>query len=372
MIGSLPVLWLCGPPGAGKTAVGWDLFTQLSAMGIVAGYVDTDQLGMCYPEPADDPGRHRMQLRNVAAVLRSFRAEGASCVVVSGVVDPARGVDPAALPGVALTVCRLRGERAELTRRFTGRGGPAELVGDVLRVADALDANGIGDVTVDTSDRTIAEVARLVRERTGWPDLAQRPSVAPAPGPAGAGGDILWLCGPTGVGKSTIGFEVYRRLLGSGPPTAFVDLGQLGFLRPAPADDPANHRVKARSLAGLWQTFHDAGARTMVVVGPVEDDAEVTTYTAALPQARITLYRLHAAPEELADRILIRGRGGSWPEPGDPLAGKPAPYLRSVADQAAADSERLERAALAAVRIDTTGLTAAQAADLVAATVRRT
>jgi hypothetical protein len=266
-------------------------------------------------------------------------------------------------------VCRLRTERAELTRRFTGRGGPAELVDDVLRVADALDANGIGDVTVDTSGLPVAKVARRVRESTGWPVVAGGPSGAP-PGPTDAGGEILWLCGPTGVGKSTIGFEVYRRLLGGGPPTAFVDLGQLGFLRPAPADDPAHHRVKARSLAGLWQTFHDAGAHTMVVVGPVEDDAAVTTYTAALPAARITLCRLHAAPAELADRILVRGRGGSWPEPGDPLVGKPASHLRDVADQAASAAERLEHGALGAVRIDTTGLTVAEAADLVARITR--
>jgi hypothetical protein len=214
-----------------------------------------------------------------------------------------------------------------------------------------------------------SRTARRVRESTGWPVVAGGPSGAP-PGPTDAGGEILWLCGPTGVGKSTIGFEVYRRLLGGGPPTAFVDPGQLGFLRPAPADDPAHHRVKARSLAGLWQTFHDAGAHTMVVVGPVEDDAAVTTYTAALPAARITLCRLHAAPAELADRILVRGRGGSWPEPGDPLVGKPASHLRDVADQAASAAERLEHGALGAVRIDTTGLTVAEAADLVARITR--
>jgi uncharacterized protein YhfF len=30
--------------------------------------VDIDQLGMCYPEPASDPGRHRMKARNLGAV----------------------------------------------------------------------------------------------------------------------------------------------------------------------------------------------------------------------------------------------------------------------------------------------------------------
>jgi hypothetical protein len=61
----LPVLWLYGPAGVGKTTAAWELFTELSRDGIPTGYVDIDQLGMCYaaptpdewaPEPATDPG----------------------------------------------------------------------------------------------------------------------------------------------------------------------------------------------------------------------------------------------------------------------------------------------------------------------------
>jgi adenylylsulfate kinase-like enzyme len=72
--GLIPVLWVCGPPGVGKTAVGWEIFSQLTQAGIEAGYADADQLGMCYPEPASDPGRYRIQARNLAAVTEG--AEG--------------------------------------------------------------------------------------------------------------------------------------------------------------------------------------------------------------------------------------------------------------------------------------------------------
>lgn len=76
--------------------------------GVEAAYVDIDQLGICYPEPALDPGRHRMKARNADAVVANFQDAGARCVVVSGVVDPARGVPMDELQHTDLTVCELR------------------------------------------------------------------------------------------------------------------------------------------------------------------------------------------------------------------------------------------------------------------------
>jgi adenylylsulfate kinase-like enzyme len=75
VIGDLiPVLWLCGPPGVGKSTVGWEIIAQLTEAGIEAGYIDIDQLGMCYPEPVADPGRHRMKAQNLGAVVANYRA----------------------------------------------------------------------------------------------------------------------------------------------------------------------------------------------------------------------------------------------------------------------------------------------------------
>ena len=384
----IPVLWLCGPPGVGKTAVGWEIFSELTRAGIEAGYVDIDQLGMCYPEPAEDPGRYQMKERNAHAVVQSFRAAGARCVIVSGVVDPVRGVRADQIPQAAVTVCRLRAEREVLTQRFVGRGGQASLVQDVLLESDALDASDFADTCVDTGARPVAEVARLVRARCdGWPVLARRdrssvpgrsarahpdrwPGAAEPEGRAAsaADGPILWLCGATGAGKSTVGFRVYLRARRAGLTAAYIDLDQLGFCRPARADDPGNHRIKARNLAALWRTYRGAGAQCLTIVGPAEDEAAVWPYTDALPSATITLVRLHAGRDQLTRRILLRGQGrGSWPQPGDPLLAQSAERLLRIADRVAAQAGALERASIGAVSVDTDRRTVDEVADVIVA-----
>ena len=163
---SLPVLWLSGPPGVGKTTVAWELFERLGRQGLAVGCVDIDQLGMC-PEPAGDPGRYRVKARALAAVAANFRDAGAQCLVVPGVTDPGREIEP--VPNTELTTCRLRADPAELTRRITGRGGMTDLA-EALEHAEAVDlAPG---AWVDTTGLSVREVADRVLHRTGWPRQA--------------------------------------------------------------------------------------------------------------------------------------------------------------------------------------------------------
>jgi adenylylsulfate kinase-like enzyme len=379
-----PVLWLCGPSGVGKTAVGWEYFSQLTRAGVAAGFVDIDQLGICYPEPAADPGRYRMKTQNLGDVVATFGAAGMRCVVVSGVVDPRHGVDADLLPQAALTLGRLRAADHVIRERLAARDETVDGVDDALREADELDASDFADFCVDTTALTVPEVVELARERSrGWPsgtgatrarvagaaacqlDLATRQS-----GSAGSG-PVLLVCGPTGVGKSTVGWEVYMRLRRAGLTAAYLDLDQIGFCRPAPRDDPGNHRVKARNLAAIWTTYRAAGAQCLVAVGPAEDGCAARTYADALPASTMTLCRLHAGPDELTRRILRRGQGaGSWAQPGDPLVGRPVAELRRIAAQAVAMANSRERAGPGELRIDTEGRTVAQAADLVVAQLR--
>jgi adenylylsulfate kinase-like enzyme len=360
----IPVLWLCGPPGVGKTTVAWEIYERVGRAGSAPAFVDVDQLGMCYPAQTGDPDRHMLKARNVAALRANFSAAGARGLVVSGVVDAGRELDVGSLGGPPIMVCRLRADRAELGVRL-GRRDASFAAPDVAQQeADVLDHSTFPEWSVDTTKLTVGEVAsRVLAEIGDWPGTGvDRGDPPPTVHDVSVGesGGVLWLCGTTGVGKSTVGFRVYVNVLSSGVPAAYVDVDQVGFCSTAPSDD----RLRARNLAALWRNFRDAGARVAVVVGPVATRSDAGFYERALPQATFTWCRLHANGDELTRRILSRGDGGSWSQPGDPLRDQPDEELRKVARRAIADSQVLDRHDLG-LRIDVDGLSIDDAADRV-------
>ena len=89
-------------------------------------------------------------------------------------------------------------------------------------------------------------------------------------------------------------------------------------------------------------------------------------YAAALAGADLTLVRLRAGGDELSRRIMSRGAGGSWPEPGDPLLGQPAGVLAEVARRAAQEAAASGRPEPAGLVIDTAGRTPDESAALIA------
>ena len=135
---SLPIAWFCGPPGVGKTTLGWAVYQRLRSAGVRACYVDADQVGMCHPESANDPGWHVMKTRNVAALRENFEAAGATRFVVSGVVDPVRGPGRDVV-GDPLTVVRMTVNDAGLTTRLDGRRGSFGRTLDAIPLARLLD-----------------------------------------------------------------------------------------------------------------------------------------------------------------------------------------------------------------------------------------
>jgi adenylylsulfate kinase-like enzyme len=368
------VLWVCGPCGVGKTTVGWEIFSQLNSVGVRVGYIDIDQLGMCYPTPAEDPHNHRAKVANVAAAVATFRAAGARSVVVSGTVD----VDQVRayadqIPGAALTFCRLSLDRDGLRTRLAERGWGGGMLEEAMQEAEALDRSQFADVCADTSGMSVPDVARRVREQAGgWPMPIEQevadgntPEVSARSADTAAPGSVLWLCGATGVGKSTIGFQIFQQVMHAGVAAAYVDLEQVGFLRPAPPDDPDNHWVKVRNLSAIWQRFRASGARCLIVVGSVDDRDAVEMYRDSLPEGALTMVRLHAGRDHLAERIMLRGQGDGWRAPGDPLKGQPVAILNRIAARAAANADGLERAKIGDLRIDTDGRTIEEVTQIV-------
>ncbi|WP_326743650.1 hypothetical protein OG830_03285 [Streptomyces sp. NBC_00121] len=299
----------------------------------------------------------------------NFRAAGMQCLILSGYVDTPAEVREYTelLPDAAFTLCRLRAEPAELKRRFIDRGWRPDLADEAVAEAEALDRSDIKDMCVETDGTTVSEVARIIREQVGgWPratpavqpsGLVAGPLAAPVgAAPTSAPVPVLWLCGATAVGKSTVGYEVYSQVVRAGVPAAYVDLKQIGALRPAADDDPGHHHLKAHNLAAIWAGHREAGARFLVVSGDADRDETVRSYANVLPgAAALTVCRLHAGPAALAERVAQRGGGHGPAIPGDGIKGLDADGLHRIAEQAAREAAALELAGAGDLRVDTDG-----------------
>ncbi|GAA4991931.1 hypothetical protein GCM10023225_30380 [Kineococcus glutinatus] len=342
--------------------------------GLRHGYVDIDQLGMCYPARADDPDREVLQARVLGGVVATFAAAGAELVVVSGCLAPRLLPLYEEVVGDAeLHLCLLSADPDELRRRILERGCDEDEVRRVQAEAAELEAGAdpadTRQVVLHPGAADPRQVARLVLERTGVLTAPRGPATAapPVAVPSDAPGRVLWLCGPKAVGKSVAGWALFQALLGSGVTAGFADLAQLGFFSDPPADDPQDHRLRAANLAALWSCFAGAGASHLVLAGAVDTREDVERYRRALPAAEVTVVRLRAGADDLAGRVASRGRGGGPEIAGEDLAGRSAEVLQRALAAALADQERLDAAAVEDVCVDTGGLGAEETAQRVLA-----
>jgi hypothetical protein len=333
--------------------------------------VDVDQTGICYPERAGDPSRHRLKARNVEALRRNFAAAGADYLIVSGVVDAATGPVIAGAGGEDVLVIRLRADDQALVDRLASRRGPSADTDAVLQEAAALDRRRFDASVVDTTGATVDDIGADLEARVrSWNARRSRgmaadltlPAPAPRP-PSATPGRVLWLLGPSGVGKSTIGFRAYLDIVEAGRVVAFVDIDRLGFFDPSIG---TRTDLQARNLAATWGEFVEVGAELAVVVGAIGTRADARAFENALPNVEFTWCVLHADEAELTRRILSRGEGGSWLQPGDPLRGRSTSSLLAVAADAVARAEALKHDA-PGTRVDVSDLDVEEAAEAVLA-----
>lgn len=188
------------------------------------------------------------------------------------------------------------------------------------------------------------------------PTLARVPARVPA----------VWLIGPSGVGKSTVGYEAFRRLYRTGRTSAYIDHDQMGLCYPQPADDPNNHRIKSANLGVVWATYRGAGATSLIMCGGAERADLIPLYTAQVPDTAVRVVRLRAAPAALRERIFRRGMGGGPQLPGTRL-GLSAEALEQMAVEAVEEARRFDADDYADVCIDTDDGSVDELADLVLA-----
>ena len=156
---------------------------------------------------------------------------------------------------------------------------------------------------------------------------------------------MLWLLGPSGAGKTTVGREICARLGDTGLSCALIDTDMIGLCLPSNDDDPEHHNLKARNLGALWPAFHEAGAQCLILTGGVEEPGQVALYVDRLPGADVTVCQLTLSEVEHRARIAERnGRSVAW------------------ADDLIAEGDELNSVDFADVRVDTGGLSVAESA----------
>ncbi|MEP6814060.1 MAG: AAA family ATPase [Marmoricola sp.] len=351
----MPVLWICGAPGAGKSVTAWSWFGKVARDGATVAYLDIDQLGMLYPESDDDPERYCLKTEALNALIPNYIACGAQALIVSGIVDPKSPPDLAGrYPDARLTFCLLDTEETTLRERILERGWDPEDADEAVAEAAALGKAKFVDVSIDTTGASVGAVAERVR-----PLLSNlEPSVPDAARPltlSAAEAGLVVLTGARAVGTSTIGFGLARSQWNSGVTTGFADLDQLAFLRTGDADDHSETALGMANVAALHELFASHGAARLIVSAHLPGTSEHELVRTAAPSRMVTIVGLRADAETIAGHVRERTAGSDARLAGDDLASASATRQAEVIQQARSQQEKLDARADEDVLIDVSG-----------------
>lgn len=122
---------------------------------------------------------------------------------------------------------------------------------------------------------------------------------------------MLVITGPVGAGKTVVAGALSDLLSEAGIAHAVVDQDWLRSSFPRPADDPFHMALGMRNLAAIWLNFRAAGAERLILADVVETPAQRADYLAAVPDAQLTVVRLHAALPTLLQRLARRETNAS-------------------------------------------------------------
>lgn len=335
------VVWVCGAPGAGKSAAAWSLFERSAEAGAGVAYVDIDQLGMLYPDTDDDPYRFSFKSAALDALIPGYAAAGAHTLIVSGVVDPQMG--PMLSADVELAVCLISPDPEALLRRLLERGWQQGEVDEAIAEDASLRAAGFVDFTIETSGLSVLETA--VRLDPFVDRRSHRPCEAGVMARSTGRPDVIVITGPRAVGTSTIGFGLAMRAWRAGQRLGFLDLQQLRFVAEGGGSMPTTTALAIGQLARMHRAFAEHGAERVVVSAHLTP-SDHAALRAAFPLARVTIIRLRADRDEFTAHVEERA-GGSGPRlAGDDLLDADESHQRAIVDRAMAEQQLHDEVAI--------------------------
>lgn len=367
----LPIIWLLGTSGAGKSTVGYRVLSHLADAGVTAAFVDADQLRLASALRATETD---LIAASLPALMRNYRTHGAQALIVAGVVDDASHL-ARLLPGVSrhlVLAVRLDADGDTIRERVHRRGWLTELA-DTAVDYDARIASDLADLRLDTTGRSpsqlasqVAEVAlahsrQIVAASLDTP-ARQQPTTATLK-------RMVAITGPGGVGVSTNGFQTFSLLARAGGPVGYLDTHQLGFLGTDVRSDHLGplRSANAHAVAG---SLACAGAETVVVSG---DPRTIQLLLDAQHEepgkiGSSASFWLDASASALAERLTVRARGGGPEIQGDHRAGLTGEALTATIAAAVHESQHEPRPGTART-IDTSDLNPRQVAEAVLASL---
>lgn len=160
-----------------------------------------------------------------------------------------------------------------------------------------------------------------------------------------AGSHVLFIGGPSGVGKSTVAFALHDLLTGHDVQHAVIEGDALDLAHPA----PWKHHLAERNLAAIWGNYRDLGYRRLIYTNTVSVLDVDALATAMGDEPETTSVLLQATRETVSARLGLREHGAS---------------LERHLQRSMAVATRLdERAPDAAHRIQTDGRTPIEIAE---------
>lgn len=166
------VVFIGGPSGVGKSSVGLEMHTQLSAADVSHCVIEGDFLDMAYPIAWE----RGLAERNLAAIWANYRAEGYTRLIYTNTVSVLPTVMQALLDGMdgdlaavaVLLTCAEDTARQRLTGREKGSAlnRQIELSTQMKTTLDATCPPTVHRVATDA--RSVQSVAADVIRLTGW------------------------------------------------------------------------------------------------------------------------------------------------------------------------------------------------------------
>lgn len=164
------VLFLGGRAGVGKSSVGIEIHTQLSAAGVRHCLIEGDNLDQAYPPPWE----HGLAERNLAAMWNNYRALGYRRLIYvntvsvrfTGGLAAAMGDHPQVI-AVLLTASDATA-RQRLSRREIGTALQRHVERSDVAARELTELCPSWVHRVATDGRPVADIAAELIARTGW------------------------------------------------------------------------------------------------------------------------------------------------------------------------------------------------------------